>query len=576
MLARIVLLGIADTHTHPCSQLGLGGVVYGDPATPLGVLGPCDGAAHGGGYELLDGALDVSRQVVWQATAPSLRLPDESHHPDGAPSFGHWPRWDDGTHQQYHQEWIHRAYNGGLRLMAALAVNNQLLSRLMGADRELLDGDAIDQQLAAIGRLVAANPFMEIARSPAELRRIVGREDRLAVVLGVEVDQLERYHPEPPPDPVAPGALAGWVDDLVTRLYDAGVRQVTPLHLSDNLFGGFALYGNSTLFSATYNPFNASNHYLHGRYVEVEPDPALEFRLPREQLRLDLTEDPAGAFHLDTVGAYDSDPGHGHRNARGLTPAGTLLIQALLRCGMIVDVDHMGAKTMAATLAIAETTGYPLLSSHTSFRDLAIPASDPDGYRDPGGPGAARLGPVPSELAISDQTVQRLRRLGGMVSPGLAQPGNVRVTLGRQADTPAHSPIMWASSYLHATRLMRGAGVGLATDFTLTPSCGPRFGQGLVYPGPQQPRNPQRHPVAYGTPRPPHAADRLRPCVAGSRRFDINTDGLAHFGLLPDLLQDVANLGVRPEDLIPLWGSVEAYATMWERCLKISAERGQG
>jgi hypothetical protein len=568
-----MLLGIADTHTHPCSHLALGGVVYGDPAVPLSALGPCDGAAHGGRYELLDGALRVSRQVVQAATAPALRLPDDRHHPSGAPSFQHWPRWDDGTHQQYHQDWIRRAYNGGLRLMAALAVNNQLLSRLMGDDRETGDGDAIVQQLDAIRRLVAANSFMEIAQSPAELRRIVGRDDRLAVVLGVEVDQLERYHPATPPGPDAPAALARWVDDLVSRLYGAGVRQVTPLHLSDNLFGGFALYGNSnsTLFGLPYDPFNASNHYLNGRYVQVEPEPAVEFRFTRDQVRFDT----AGSFHADSVDAYDTNPGQGHRNARGLTAAGTLLVHALLGRGMIVDIDHMGAKTMAATLAIAEAGHYPLLSSHTSFLDLMIPAGDPDGHQDPGGPTAARLDPIPSEFALSDPTVERLRGLGGMVSPGLLQTGNVRVPLGRQADAPVHSSIMWASSYLHAARRMHGAGVGLSTDFTLAPSCGPRFGPGLLYSGSSQRRNPQRQPVAYNTPGPGTILDRLAPCVAGSRRFDFNTDGLAHLGLLPDLLQDVTNLGVPPEELVPLWSSVEAYASMWERCLKAASEGGQ-
>jgi Membrane dipeptidase (Peptidase family M19) len=328
---------------------------------------------------------------------------------------------------------------------------------------------------------------------------------------------------------------------------------------------------NSQPPSVPYNPLNASNHYLNGRYVDVEPDPTLEFRLTRDQVHFD----PAGAFHADTVDAYDTHPGQGHRNARGLTAAGALLVRALLRRGMIVDIDHMGAKTMAATLAIAEAGHPPLLSSHTSFLDLMILAGDPDGQRDPCGAAAARLGPIPSEFALSDPTVARLRRLGGMVSPGLLQTGNVRVRLSRQADAPVHSSIMWASSYLHAARRMHGAGVGLATDFTLAPSCGPRFGPGLVYPGPPQQRNPQRHPVAYGTPGPGQGSDRLAPCVAGWRRFDFNTDGLAHVGLLPDLLQDVANLGVTPEDLVPLWNSVEAYASMWERCLKAGNEGGQ-
>ena len=39
----------------------------------------------------------------------------------------------------------------------------------------------------------------------------------------------------------------------------------------------------------------------------------------------------------------------------------------------------------------------------------------------------------------------------------------------------------------------------------------------------------------------------LARCVAGPRRdFDINLDGMAHYGLLPDLLQDVRNVRADP------------------------------
>jgi hypothetical protein len=54
---------------------------------------------------------------------------------------------------------------------------------------------------------------------------------------------------------------------------------------------------------------------------------------------------------------------------------------------------------------------------------------------------------------------------------------------------------------------------------------------------------------------------------AGPRRdFDINIDGMAHFGMLPDFLQDVRNVGLTPEDLAPLFRSAYDYIQMWQTC----------
>jgi hypothetical protein len=54
-----------------------------------------------------------------------------------------------------------------------------------------------------------------------------------------------------------------------------------------------------------------------------------------------------------------------------------------------------------------------------------------------------------------------------------------------------------------------------------------------------------------------------------ARDFDVNIDGLAHYGLLPDFLQDVANQlksGKGPaKDLSALFRSAEAYVEQWER-----------
>lgn len=54
---------------------------------------------------------------------------------------------------------------------------------------------------------------------------------------------------------------------------------------------------------------------------------------------------------------------------------------------------------------------------------------------------------------------------------------------------------------------------------------------------------------------------------AGPRRdFDINLDGMAHYGLLPDMLQDMRNQGLAVEDFAPLFRSAGDYVDVWQRC----------
>lgn len=72
----------------------------------------------------------------------------------------------------------------------------------------------------------------------------------------------------------------------------------------------------------------------------------------------------------------------------------------------------------------------------------------------------------------------------------------------------------------------------------------------------------------------------LARCVAGTREFDVNVDGMAHYGMLPDFLQDsvnVARAAGRPEALKPLFRSAEVYLEMWEkieqRAVAMSAQR---
>ena len=60
--------------------------------------------------------------------------------------------------------------------------------------------------------------------------------------------------------------------------------------------------------------------------------------------------------------------------------------------------------------------------------------------------------------------------------------------------------------------------------------------------------------------------------MAGPRRdFDINLDGLAHYGMLPDFLQDMRNQGMDVQDFAPLFRSANDYVEVWARCEERSA-----
>lgn len=58
----------------------------------------------------------------------------------------------------------------------------------------------------------------------------------------------------------------------------------------------------------------------------------------------------------------------------------------------------------------------------------------------------------------------------------------------------------------------------------------------------------------------------LSRCRTGQRDWDFNTDGLAHYGLLPDMLQDLANVGLPQDVMTALFASAEAYLDLWQRC----------
>ena len=56
----------------------------------------------------------------------------------------------------------------------------------------------------------------------------------------------------------------------------------------------------------------------------------------------------------------------------------------------------------------------------------------------------------------------------------------------------------------------------------------------------------------------------------GKRTYDYNEDGFAHYGLLPDFLQDLMNVGLPRHAFVSLFASAESYVLTWEKAWRVA------
>ena len=502
--------GFADLHTHPAAHLGFGGVVgtrqlfFGSPMGPLAQALPCCNLAH---------------DILPSGTVVPDLVEHSKYGKDGWPTFQGWPRSETLLHQQMHLDSILRAFQNGLRLMVASAVNNEYLGWLYHGDRvDVSDDTAIQNQLTYIRTLAAATTWMQIVETAADARDAIAA-GKLAVVLGIEVDSLG--------GPTARRSQDFDMVDVTARLdrwYGQGVRIINVMHLADNVFGGCAIYDDR---------FNCSNQSL---YVRHGVAPAQFWAVDRDPqiagVQFLLGQNPSVTT---LIGLYKPQyPDYlavrtdGHANARGLSEGGSVLLQLMMARGMMIDIDHMSQRTANAAIDLALQHGYPLVSSHTGLRNLAVPRP----RNKPWIAGAAHEG---------NKTDDQIRRL---------PPGSVLGIvshLGPVSASAADNSACWAAAYRHAIEDLQLDAVCVGTDFNgFGGQPGARNG-GLRYDNEED--------VVPGT----------TPLSMSSvgRTFDINTDGLAHYGMLPDFFLDVW-LQYKVDGLVPLFRGAEKFVRGWE------------
>jgi microsomal dipeptidase-like Zn-dependent dipeptidase len=257
--------------------------------------------------------------------------------------------------------------------------------------------------------------------------------------------------------------------------------------------------------------------------------------------------------HFDlTAGAglYGYEARMGRRNVQGLTKLGKTLTREFIERGMIIDVDHMSARSKADTLEICEEMGYPVVAGHVGFVEISRKEKSHEGQL------------LPSE-------VERIHRLGGMVAVIVHQGDAGEITTWQGPGQPliphtcGNSSNSIVQAYLYAISKMPGVPVGLGTDFNgFAGLPGPRFGPescrgGLIGP-------PPANPIAYRFTA-ASTGQQMDRSVVGQKTFDYNFDGLAHVGMLPDLVADLQAQGLSADDLAPLLHSADGYVALWER-----------
>jgi hypothetical protein len=446
---------------------------------------------------------------IFDVTGNLLRSgsPVGTHDTNGWPSFTGWPTFDTNTHLQTYYVWLQRAWMAGERLVVAQTVEDRPLCEI-----EVLGSHDCDETRSVerqVQRLEGLQDYVDAQGGGAGRGwfRLVYDPDQARRVVEqgklavlIGVESSDLFGCSELRD--QPQCTKADIDAGIAHFKALGVRSVFPMHWIDNAFGGAAVEGGD---KGTF--INAMEGFQTGHFFRTGPCPEEgqgedmgPFSLPDLQ---ELQSAYPALQSLSLIGPPVYPPGK-QCNVKGLTDLGEYLIRRLMDEHMLIEMDHMSELARLRVLQIAEERGYPLVSSHT----------DTGGFW------------TPSDLT-------RLYALGGLAS---ARPAQARDLSARILDLNRYGSNL-------------SSGVGLGTD----------TGGFSTLPGPR--RDATSSPLPYPFYFCQIQFGRQR---TGTRSFDLNTDGVAHYGLYADLLADLQRQA-GDAALVPLFHSAEAYVEMWQR-----------
>ncbi|MFE7039863.1 discoidin domain-containing protein [Streptomyces atratus] len=188
-------------------------------------------------------------------------------------------------------------------------------------------------------------------------------------------------------------------------------------------------------------------------------------------------------------------------NTRGLTSLGEYAVRGLMKRHMMLEVDHMSVKAADQAFDVLESESYPGIISSHSWMDLGW--------------------------------TERLYKLGGFATQYMSESAAFS-SEARRTD---------------ALREKYQVGYGYGTDMN---------GVG-GWPGPRGGDIP--NPVKYPF-RSTDGGSVIDKQTTGERTWDFNTDGAAHYGLVPDWIEDIRIVGGQ-EVVDDLFTGAESYLRTW-------------
>ncbi|MFE9932294.1 discoidin domain-containing protein [Streptomyces sp. NPDC005533] len=222
---------------------------------------------------------------------------------------------------------------------------------------------------------------------------------------------------------------------------------------------------------------------------------------PQHDNPIGLAAAPEAQKQLPAGVAVPSYAADAQCNTRGLTELGEYAVRGMMKRKMMLEIDHMGVKAAGRAFDILESESYPGVISSHSWMDL-------------------------------DWT-ERVYRLGGFVAQYMS---------GSEAFSAE-------AKRTDALREKYKVGYGYGTDMN---------GVG-GWPGPRGADTP--NPVRYPY-RSTDGGSVIDKQTTGVRTWDLNTDGAAHYGLVPDWIEDIRLTG--GQDVVDdLFRGAESYLTTW-------------
>jgi microsomal dipeptidase-like Zn-dependent dipeptidase len=289
------------------------------------------------------------------------------------------------------------------------------------------------------------------------------------------------------------------------KVYQEGVRNLQIVHQFNNRFGGAALHHPA--FKILFWLQDFKNH---GSLLDL--------------------------LNLSSFGfQYDHDSASGiDTNRTGLTEEGREIVSEMIKRGMPIDLAHLSEKSVKDVSALTLPLHYPVYISHGHFRQ-AMNDGKFSVY----------------EKSSSDSILKFIHESEGMF--GLRTgPEKTHLIPGSGVQNDCQGSVTsFAQTYTYGRS--RGISIAFGTDLNgFIKQTRPRFGNTQETCGAET--NPAVRSLQQSTQKNPVGT-----------RFD--QVGLGSIAELPDLLQDLKNLGTETKALTH---SAESYIRMWERALKIS------